>query len=59
MTERVSSERAYQPPLMTSVTDEGKEQHTQRQGDEGWRDRGGWGQGVLSLIKQWLISRVE
>lgn len=40
---------------MTSVTDEGKEQHTQRQADEGWRGRGGQG-GVLSLIKQWLIS---
>lgn len=41
---------------MIIVTDEGREQYTQRQGDEGWRDRGGWGQVVLSLIKQWLIS---
>lgn len=41
--------------IITSVTDEGKEQHTQRQADDGWRGRGGQG-GVLSLIKQWLIS---
>lgn len=60
MTEQVSSERAYQPPqsdIMTSVTDEGEEQHTQRQREEGWRDRRGTGGGeVLSLIKQRLIS---
>lgn len=57
MRERVTSEKAYWPALMISVTDEGREQYTQRQGDEGWRDRGGWGQVVLSLIKQWLISQ--
>ncbi len=29
--------------MMTSVIDEGKEQHTQRQRDEGRRDKGGPG----------------
>lgn len=33
---------------MTSVTDEGEEQHTLRQGDGGWRDRGGTGWSVKS-----------
>lgn len=36
-----------------SVIDEGREQHTEAGED------GEWGQGVLSLSKQWLISTVE
>lgn len=36
-----------------SVTDEGREQHTEAGED------GEWGQAALSLSKQWLISTVE
>lgn len=40
---------------MTSVIDEGKEQHTQRPRDEGTRDKEGTG-GVLRFIKQCILK---
>lgn len=44
--------------IMTSVTDEGKEQHTHRgRGTKGGGNSGEEGR-ALSLVKQWLISGV-